>query len=245
MDKSVYNTLSNVADQHWWRRGKLAILHNVLSGLNIPENAHILEAGCGIGGYLPLLAQFGTVKAFEPSEFATPHLANFKSIAEIETGSLPDDIPFTEDSFDLIAAFDVLEHVKDDQAALCNMRKRLRPDGLLLLTVPAYQWLWTRNADELQHHFRRYSRKGLNKVCDSANLEVISSSYFNTFLFPLAAMARLIDKMTDRGLSQIGDHLPVYNEIFKKVFSSEKLLIPSPGFPFGLSILTLAKRKKN
>ncbi len=125
MEQSLYDTVSCVAEQHWWRRGKLAILEKILMSLGLGNDASILEAGCGVGGYLPLLAEFGTVKAFEPSDFASPHLGKHEGIAEITTGALPYDIPFGDERFDLVAAFDVLEHVEDDKAALRELAKRL------------------------------------------------------------------------------------------------------------------------
>ncbi len=134
-----------------------------------------------------------------------------------------------------------MEHVEDDKAALRELAKRLESGGWLLLTVPAYQWLWTRSGDELQHHFRRYTKSNLCQTCLDAGFEVMHATYFNSFLFIPAVCARLVDKITGGEVSQIGENLPCYNELFRRVFAWERFFLPKPGFPFGLSVLVLAR----
>src|SRR6185312_16486006 len=113
-------------------------------------------AGCGSGGNLPMLAEFGEVSAFELDE-AQLQRARERGIGTIARGSIPDALPFEGQRFDLVVMLDVLEHLEDDHAGLAAVLTRLAPGGFFLATVPAFPMLWSSH-DVSHHHFRRYSR---------------------------------------------------------------------------------------
>ena len=183
-----------------------------------------------------MLRKFGSVAAIELDSFARDHVRAAMKI-EVAPGSLPDDLPYADRKFDLICLFDVLEHVERDQEALRILRERLAPNGLLIITVPAYQWLYSSH-DEQHHHYRRYTARQLRAVAEAAGLRPIRVGYYNTLLFPLALIRRLAEKLLD--LHPADDSvLPgsFLNRFLYRVFSFEACLIGSWFFPAGLSVV--------
>jgi len=235
MDPKIYAELAEQEDSHWWFCARRAIATSLLKRFKLPPNAKILDAGCGSGGNLPMLAEFGEVYGFEMDD-ASSSRANARAIGHIEPGQLPDAIPFANQSFDLITLFDVLEHIEDDQAALSALTARLKPGGMLLLNVPAFQWLFSRH-DVLHHHYRRYGWMELKQKTEAASLKICLMNYWNFWLFPVAAIARLSG-------SASGSKMPslLLNKLFTALVSSERFLIPHLRLPFGTSIIVIAQK---
>ncbi len=244
MDKDFYLQYAAVEDQHWWFAGRRLILDQVIRKLNLPENSEILEAGCGTGGNLRMLARHGKLSAMELDEIACK-LANARQVIQVQLGSLPDNIPFS-DQYDLILMLDILEHLDDDQAALVALHSRLKPGGWLLITVPAYQFLWSHH-DDINHHKRRYVLRGLKQVVSKAGYTVRYGGYFNTFLFPMVAAVRYLKKLLriDSSSGSSNDLLlppkPV-NQFLSLLFASERHLMDRFSLPFGVSVLLLAQK---
>src|SRR5512145_2175825 len=186
MDRVIYERMAATQQVHWWFAGRRAILNRLLPTLRLPPESRILEVGCGTGGNIAVLRKFGSVKAVELDSFARDHVRAAMKI-EVAPGSLPDDLPYADRKFDLICLFDVLEHVERDQEALRNLRERLAPNGLLIITVPAYQWLYSSH-DAQHHHYRRYTAGQLPAIAMAAGLRPTRVGYCNTVLFPLALL---------------------------------------------------------
>ncbi|MGE5147007.1 MAG: class I SAM-dependent methyltransferase [Candidatus Eiseniibacteriota bacterium] len=228
-------------DRHWWFVARRRILKSVLDRfVPWPAEPRILEVGCGTGGNLPMLAGFGTVSGLEPDDEAR-QLAAGKGAFDIRSGRLPADLPFAPESFNLVAALDVLEHVEDDKATLRALSDRLRPGGWLLATVPAFGFLWSSH-DERHHHKRRYRKSDLVKAVVEAGLVPVRTTYFNSLLFPVVAALRLLRNAT--GVDADDDALPApgLNRILTRVFSAERHLIGRVSLPAGLSLLMLARK---
>lgn len=238
MDPAAYLKMAETEEQHWWYVARREILASVIKEMNLPKNSKILEAGCGAGGNLSMLAQFGEVSAFEMNDMARA-IAQEKSKGRfhIEAGSCPDHIPFAGQQFDLICLFDVLEHIEQDTETLVAIKKLLNKNARLLITVPAYQWLYSTH-DKLLHHYRRYSFAQLKQKILTARFYPEKISYFNTFLFPLAVAARIKDKFCKNMLST-GICLPhkIVNKIFTQVFCAERFLLKYSNLPFGVSLI--------
>ena len=139
--------------------------------------------------------------------------------------------------------WDVLEHVADDHAALSAVHSILRPGGALLLSVPAYGWLWSPH-DTLHHHHRRYARATLRRLLVEAGFRIESLVHFNAFLFPLAVTERMASRLIGRPLAMSVPPRFV-NELCYRIFSSERHRLTGAsmkGFPLGLSLLAVATR---
>jgi SAM-dependent methyltransferase len=239
MDPQLLRAQAALEKTHWWFVARRLILDRVVVGLGLPAGARILEAGCGTGGNLPMLARHGEVFAFDVSETARS-LASEWGSAQIAEGSLPDGIPFDGEAFDLVVLLDVLEHVEDDGAALRALRTRLKPGGRVLITVPALSSLWSYH-DERHQHYRRYRKTELAARLREAGYELTSITYFNTLLFPLVGAARLVRRLIG-GESQDDLVLPSpwQNGLLKGVFGAERFLVGNIPLPVGVSLLAVA-----
>lgn len=180
-------TLS-VEDRHWWYRGRRRVVGRVLAGLDLPPDTRILDAGCGGGGNFAALARFGRVTGLEPDADARA-AARERGLGEVVEGGLAE-LPFEDGSFDLATALDVIEHVDDDLGALGELRRVVVDGGFLVVTVPAYQSLWSPH-DVANEHRRRYARKQLLAVAEAAGWQFVQASYFNSLPLPIVAALRL------------------------------------------------------
>lgn len=241
MEENVYSRMNALEAGHWWFVARRRIVSAFLKQ-SCPDTARpsILEAGCGTGGNLAMLAGFGDVHAFEPSEGARASAAA-KHDGAISQGHLPDGIPFGDTRFDVVVMLDVLEHVERDLESLEALRRRLAPGGRILITVPALPWLWSRH-DEVHHHFRRYTRTGLSSVLEAAGFRIVRMSYFNTLLFPLIAGIRVLKKLA--GQKDAADDSmpgPMVNRALTWLFSLERRLLARVSFPIGVSLIAVAE----
>lgn len=239
MDRSVYDTMRAIERDHWWFRARRAILADQLAQLKLPAGARILEVGCGTGGNLEMLARFGSVTGVEPDEESRAYAAE-RSGLPVLGGTLPDDLPAFEAPFDLIAALDVIEHLDEDGPSLAALRALLKPDGVLLTTVPAHPWMWSRH-DELHHHKRRYRKDQYVELLRNAGFEPRKTTFFNSILYPLIALARLA-KIGERS-GRPDDALPprMVNELLQGAFAVEKHVLRRMNLPFGVSLLMVAE----
>jgi len=242
MDRTAYESLRDSQQKHWWFTGRRSIIRRLISKhLADVERPAILEAGCGYGGNLPLLQEFGDVSAFEYDDDARKYASQNLNI-DVARGVLPDDLELGAEPFDLIAMLDVLEHIEQDKASLETLRGLLKPDGKLLITVPAFPWLWSKH-DELHHHVRRYSRANLSKTIADAGLELERIGYFNSLLFPLALVERALSKIVKNTGSH--DTPPKFiNAILAKIFGFEQHLVGNVPMPYGLSLFAIVKPAK-
>ncbi|WP_017930845.1 class I SAM-dependent methyltransferase [Robiginitomaculum antarcticum] len=240
MNKDVYIRMDELQDKHWWFAARRNILTTLISTLKLGDNARILEAGCGTGGNLHMLSQFGEVTAFEHDDDALI-MARQKGSYTLAQGTLPQKSPHYAEPFDLIVAFDVVEHIEEDIESLKTLRQSLRPDGSIVITVPAFPFLWSKH-DETHHHFRRYTRKNLRTVLEEAGYNVAYMSYFNTMLFPVIAGIRTLKKIFGM-TGSADDTMPTkaVNSILQKVFASERHWVGKVSMPFGVSLVAVAK----
>lgn len=242
MEDSVYQRMSGHDAEHWWFVARRRILRDRIAALGLPAGARILEAGCGPGGNLPMLAEFGSVSAIEPNETAR-RMAEARSGLAVGTATLPDDSLFPPESFDLVVALDVIEHIADDTGAVRSLARLLRPGGAFLMTVPAYSWLWSQH-DERHHHKRRYTRRAVRALLDGAGLEVELLSHYNTLLTPAVVLRRGLARLAGARLGP-DDAMPgpALNRALTAIFGFERHLLRHVSLPFGISILAIARRR--
>jgi SAM-dependent methyltransferase len=242
MNPDAYVEMADTEARHWWFAGRRAVSASLIAGLKLPREARILEVGSGTGGNLAMLASFGTVSALEMNATARAIAARKTGGRfDIRAGLCPADIPFAGETFDLICLFDVLEHIDEDVATLAALKERLAANGRILLTVPANDWLWSTH-DEFLHHKRRYSAAGLRAAVTAAGLRLDRMSYFNTLLFPLAALVRLKDRLLGRP-STSGRDVPArpVNWLLRQTFGMERFLLRLFRLPFGVSLFAILR----
>ncbi len=178
-------------DRHWWYQGRRRVLERAIARLGLPAQARILDAGCGSGRNMVDLAHHGSVTGVELSPTSV-QLARDRDAGEVIEGSVLD-MPFNDGSFDLSVSLDVIEHLEDDIGALRELRRVTKAGGALLVTVPAYQWLWSGH-DEVNHHHRRYNRRTLLAAAEAAGWREDSSAHFNSLLLPVAIALRALER---------------------------------------------------
>jgi len=239
MDRIVYDRMAAHDSTHWWYRARRDILADYLAREgNLPSDARILEIGCGTGHNLPMLAAFGTVEAIEIDP-AAREIASQRLGKPVSGSPLPALPGVERGAYDLIAVLDVVEHIDDDVAALKAMASCLKPGGKILITVPAHQWLWSAH-DVVNHHHRRYSKASLIAAIQAAGLAPRKLGYFNSLLFPLAAAARLVGRLTGKDDSDDSPPPKALNTLFEAIFRFERHLVGRVPLSPGVSIITLA-----
>jgi SAM-dependent methyltransferase len=240
MDRDYELQTHRAEDRHWWYRGRRSVLERAIDGLALPAGARILDAGCGSGRNMVELARRGPTTGVELSR-ASVELARGRESGEVIEGSVMA-LPFERDSFDLAVSLDVIEHLDDDLGALGELRRVVAPGGSLLLTVPAYPWLWSGH-DEINHHRRRYTRRSLQSVAERAGWQQVRTTYFNALLLPVAIVLRVLDRLSTRTTeSSLDLWVPPepLNWLLERPLALEAALIGRGGrIPAGLSLLAV------
>jgi SAM-dependent methyltransferase len=191
MDQALMKTMLEVDEHHWWYRGRRRVIAAELDRLPLPRPAAVLDAGCGSGRTLELLQRYGSVAGIELDPEAAEQ-ARRRGVGEVVEGRL-EELPWPDASFDLVTCLDVVEHTPDDRVTLRELRRVTRPGGWLLVTVPAYQSLWSRH-DVANHHYRRYGRASLRAAATEAGWQVRRLTSFNSLLLAPAAAVRLAQR---------------------------------------------------
>jgi SAM-dependent methyltransferase len=193
VQRAAYEATSNFESTHWWflsRRDlfleQVEIAAREIQAVRPPGSGRLdlLDYGCGTGFNLTFLSRFGEVTG---ADIAPESLVDFQKTQGFRLFDLRADTSSLRGSFDIITALDVLEHLDDDVGGLQMLSGFLKPGGQVVLTVPAYQWLWG-GEDELSLHKRRYTKRTLARACTSSGLRIRFLSYFNLSILPLAAM---------------------------------------------------------
>lgn len=256
MEKSQYDEHKALQNIHWWFTGKREIVLDfarVHAGLVPDEHNSILDVGCGMGLMLDSLAGYGQVYGVDTEEEAVKYCNDSMSRdttkshrgGVVKIGSLPDKIPFQNNMFDYIFALDVLEHIEDDKAALNTLFNLLKPNGKLIITVPALMSMWGYN-DEISHHYRRYEKNELFSKVTGANFSVIKYSFYNSYLFLPAWIVRHLKnilhiKTSDASLQKTNSFT---NRVLKKIFASEKYRLRNGKFRIGVSLIMACSKNE-
>jgi len=239
-----FEALRAAEDGHWWYRGRRRVVDAQLRRLALPPRTRILDAGCGTGRMLDELARYGEVAGVEVNETGV-ELARARGHERVEVAPI-EAIPFPDESFDLITCLDVVEHTPDDRRTFAELRRVTRPGGRLLVTVPAYQSLWSSH-DVANEHHRRYRRRTLRDAARAAGWRPVSSTYFNSVLLPPAAAVRLVRGRGDADGADARSDLaltpPALNGALELPLRLEATLVRRGGrLPFGLSLMAVFER---
>jgi SAM-dependent methyltransferase len=240
MDERLMQTMLDVDEHHWWYRGRREIIHAELDRLALPDPARVLDAGCGSGRTLQELVRYGAVEGVELNEDAAKMAAE-RGDGEVKVGRL-EDLPWGQDTFDLIVCLDVIEHTPDDGLTLRELRRVCKPGGWLLVTVPAYPALWSAH-DEANHHYRRYTRRSLRQAALGSGWQVTRMTSFNSLLLAPAAVVRLAQRRR-RDTNSHSANLDLgpdwLNDALERPLRAEaRWLARGRTLPIGLSLLAL------
>lgn len=249
METFLFDRFAEHEDRHWWFRGRRDVLVSVLDRFlpRAPEGGprRLLDVGAGTGFMMEAMRRFGEVEGLETSPDARRHLkARLGKEVTLYEEPLPEGLPHGK-RYDAITAFDVIEHIEDPAPSLRAIASALVPGGVFVCTVPAFQFLWSSH-DDVNHHFRRYTRRQLVDELQRAGLRVEFSSYFNSWLFAPVAAVRLLQKVIpERGGSGSDMDVPPaapINFALERLFASERFLVPRVSLPFGVSLLAIARK---
>jgi SAM-dependent methyltransferase len=244
MDETMMKATLAVDEHHWWYRGRRRVIRAELDRLGLPARARVLDAGCGSGRTMVELADYGDEVSGIELNAEAAELARGRGVGEVQIGRL-EELPWDDGTFDLITCLDVIEHIPDDVAALSELRRVARSGAWLLVTVPAYQALWSRH-DEANHHYRRYSRSSLRAAARSAGWRIERMSSFNSLLLGPAAAVRLAQRRLrgQNGATTDLDLGPAWlNDVLERPLALEaSWLARGRTLPAGLSLLAVLRR---
>lgn len=232
--------LALVEETFWWHRGRQRIVRRMLDRY-VPRGARILDVGCGPGGttlsFCESYRVFGVDASHESTRRARGRGIAVATMDATRLGVRPR-------SCDAIVSLDLLEHV-DDESALREMYEALRPGGVLIVTVPAYQFLWSAH-DDAVGHLRRYTRGGLRRLVLSAGFELILGAYVMSSILPAAMVVRLAERVVPRprgGPTTNFRKLPrIVNAVLERIVGLGPMPLRFVPIPFGLSIALVARR---
>jgi len=242
MNAEMYRRFFDVQKKHWWfSTRKKIVLDTIARYSNEQEAPKILDIGCGSGVMLSALDAVGRVYGMDMSDDAIDFSKEvFKG--EVKKGFLPDQVPYDRGFFDLITALDVIEHIDSDLDSLKAIHSLLVSGGKVIITVPAYMFLWS-SFDEMNEHKRRYTRSELREKLVQAGFTVEKISYYNTLLFPVVFIVRMLNNILKRdGASDVDMPSRPVNFVLEKIFSIEKYLLKFLNLPFGVSVLAVVRK---
>ena len=242
MEERTYGYNYKFEEEYWWYAARRKIMLDWIQQFIQKDNSLILDYGCGTGKFTEFLLNLGyRVESADMSKKAIEFcrkrgLQNVINLNESELQS---------DRYDLIVMGDVLEHIEDDIGILKSLKYKLKPNGQILITVPAYNWFWS-GEDHISHHVRRYTLSIVKRIVLTAGMRVKKASYFNTFLFPIIALIILTKKILfpkTQKETDLQEIWPPVNNLLKAIFESEKLWLRFLYFPFGASIIVWVKKE--
>jgi SAM-dependent methyltransferase len=228
MEGTEVRKLAELEDDHWWYRERRHLLAKAISGLT-PGRA--IDIGAAGGGNTRVLRQHGWDAVALEYGADGAEVAHGRGLATIRGDATR--LPLADASLDLVVAFDLLEHLVDDDAAVAEVRRVLKPTGTYLVAVPADPRLWS-DHDEAVDHVRRYTREGLVDLLDRGGFEVTDVRSWNVLLRPVVAMRRKSSSGSD-----LDDMHPLVNWGLRTIITAERYL-PVGGLP-GVSLLLRAQ----
>ncbi len=240
-----YRVMFEIEEDYWWYRGLRVLLRELLAQYAVEPGTRILDAGCGTGANLQLLLDHseavGIDIAPEAIEFCLargipPHRAMVASILEL---------PFPDDYFELAFSFDVICNIADDVSAFAELCRVLKPGGRMIVQLPAYRFLWSAH-DVAVGHKHRYTAAELTRKIEQAGLAVERTTYLNMVLFPFEMLARFWRRAESANGNAHSDLAPLprpLNTALARLFETEMWAAPRVRFPYGLSLLVVARKR--
>jgi SAM-dependent methyltransferase len=239
-------------DRHWWFASRTRALLNMMDRVLPGRDLKVLDIGCGAGNMIHHLSRYGQVKGVEmdPRPVAVAHERGY----DVDLGDATQGLAYDQASFDVVTALDVIEHNQDDMSILHEMYRVVRPGGYVVVTVPAFMWLWSHN-DVINAHVRRYTARELRDRLEAAGFRVRRMTYNNFFVFPMAAALILARRGSDSQPDLASHHLsedeyqvemepasPPVNASLTGVGWVEAQVLRWIDLPVGTSIIAIAQK---
>tara|TARA_B100000787_G_scaffold144432_1_gene114285 strand:- start:331 stop:1047 length:717 start_codon:yes stop_codon:yes gene_type:complete len=236
MNNKTFSRQIKNQERHWWFQARKQIIDQIISNIKLKKKNNILDFGSGSGVNLNMLEKYGLVDIHEKNRFARIAIKNKNK----KIKNLYSTLKIRKNFYDLILIADVIEHVRRPKNLLRNLKKFLKKDGRILITVPAYQFLFSKK-DEALGHYRRYNKKILKNELTEFNIEKIS--HFNTLLCIPIIIMTLLNKFLKRDYIKQVETTPNFfiNKLCFIIFAAEKYFIKYLNLPFGISIYILVK----
>jgi ubiquinone/menaquinone biosynthesis C-methylase UbiE len=241
MEIAEYEKMYKLEGDYWWWVGRRKLIKNILDKLDL-NSAAILDAGCGTGINLKYLSGYGAAIGVDSSRDAL-NFCRKRGIKNVSQGDA-ERLSFRDNTFDLITALDLLEHLDDNQA-LRGFYRVLKPNGYLVLTVPAFNFMWSPH-DEAAHHKRRYNRRQLKTILEANGFIIEKLSHWNFFFFLPVVLMRLLkrSRKNQEVKTDVAELPDIINSLFTSILEFESCLIRRLNLPFGVSLVCLARVHK-
>jgi SAM-dependent methyltransferase len=241
-EQGFFDGLATFEEGNFWFTSRNNLIADAMRTF-FPAAESLLEVGCGTGFVLrglemafPHLALSGSEVLCNGLRYAQQRVSRAQ-VFQMDALNIP-----FEEEFDVIGAFDVIEHIEDDRMVLQNFHRATKPGGGIILTVPQHQWLWS-EADDYAHHARRYSRSELVQKVSAAGFKVERVTSFVSLLLAPMALSRLIKKKSEYDDYAEFKISPMLNRAFESVMTLERALLSTGvSLPAGGSLLLAARR---
>lgn len=239
MDPDLYPRFFEVEDTYWWSRWVRDLVRDWLPPGG--PDRRLLDLGCGTGAMSRAFAETGQVTSVDYAAAAFPFCRRRGLTRLVRTDAHA--LPFPDGAFEVVLAIDTLEHLRDDHAAVREIRRVLVPGGCAVINVPALRMLWSAH-DEVNHHERRYTRGQLREAFEQAGLHIEKLTYTNLALFPPVLLVRLAQRLHARnvtGADTIPHLAPAVNELLYQLVSVERRLVRYTNLPVGTSVFAVVR----
>ncbi|MBX2832175.1 MAG: class I SAM-dependent methyltransferase [Rhodospirillales bacterium] len=244
MDTLVYETENKIEQYHWWFRARRELFADIVrQKLKDVRAAKVLDIGLSSGANMEMLQDMGIgeIHGVDFSDEAV-QFCSARGLKNVRKGSVTE-LPFEENSFDLVLATDIIEHVDDHKTAIAEIKRVLKPSGIALLTVPAYKWMWSYH-DDACHHKRRYTAGSFRKLVASSGMRELKSYYFNFVLLPIIFLGRKVSDLFgayEKIERESSDSL--INQFLFRILSVDIAFSRRVSPPFGVSFLMLCEKE--
>lgn len=241
MKPYLYEDLYLLEEKHWWHISKRRVVRNLIDTYNRVKYPKILDVGCGTGKNMEHLQKFGEVWGLDQSRRALDYCRK-RGLKNLKLGDA-EKTNFSSNSFNIITMLDVLEHTDDDKV-LKEMSRILKKEGLLIITIPAFSWLWSK-WDEVLHHKRRYNSQSLTEILKKNNFKIIKMTYLYSFLvLPALVIRNIKQKLYNKNEYPSDFKLsnPILNKLMQLISGIEFKLAQIKSISIGTTLLAVAKK---
>lgn len=245
MVEEDYEQMNKFEGEYWWHVGRRIILGRLIGkyAASFKNDLSILDVGCGTGGNFGVLEKFGNVIGADSSDFALQFCRRQNKNVKLVSGNV---LPFPDGSFDIVTLFDVLEHIEKEEEMINECRKVLKQGGKAVITVPAYESIWSRH-DEIMGHHRRYRKKMLREKFEKAGFRTVKISYCITSMFPVIFIVRLLSRIfppQKNGRKTYSKTSGPLNRILIELLRAESFLLEAVDLPFGCSVAAVFEKEQ-